>query len=383
MYNFLKIFFKEFKNFNNFVNDSKKDNSILFFSEKNMDFRYYEDLINSIIDRSDLNIIYATSDPEDFVFSKNNVRIKPIYIKSFIAPLIARNNTRALVMTMPDLGRFNIKKSRNNVNHIYTFHSMISTHMQYHPRAYDDYDTIFCVGPYHVEEIRKREEMNNLSPKNLIEFGYPLAEKIYREHQDYLSNTAEAEENNQKTILIAPTWGPNCILATCIEKIIQELSSTSHNVFIRPHPEFTKRNPGAIKKLLKTLEAIDNISLETDLMSESNIHGADLLITDWSGIAFEYAFGTERPVLFVNAPRKVNNPNYKDLGIDPIAVKLRYKIGVSIDLGDMNKIKDRINELISNKDKFREEIISSRSKYIFNWMSSAEKGAEYITNLYV
>ena len=54
---------------------------------------------------------------------------------------------------------------------------------------------------------------------------------------------------------------------------------------------------------------------------------ADLMISDWSGAALEYAFGIERPVLFLDVARKINNPRYVDLGIEPIEARMREQIG--------------------------------------------------------
>ena len=86
--------------------------------------------------------------------------------------------TKTLVMTMADLNQFHVKRSTNPVNHIYMFHAINSVHLQYNQGAFDYYDTIFCVGPHHVEEIRKTEEVYNLPSKALVEVGYSWLEEI-------------------------------------------------------------------------------------------------------------------------------------------------------------------------------------------------------------
>ncbi len=67
-----------------------------------------------------------------------------------------------VVMTMMDLGNLQLKKSINPVHYIYLFHSLGSTHMVDHANSYDAYDSLFCVGPHHVAELRKRESMQGL-----------------------------------------------------------------------------------------------------------------------------------------------------------------------------------------------------------------------------
>ena len=41
------------------------------------------------------------------------------------------------------------------------------------------------------------------------------------------------------------------------------------------------------------------------------------IITDWSGIAPEYAYGTERPVIYLDIPQKVVNEQFAELELEP------------------------------------------------------------------
>lgn len=104
-------------------------------------------------------------------------------MKYFLSALISKLDAKALIMTMPGLNQFHIKRSINKVCHIYVFHAILSTHMIYRKGSFDCYDTIFCVGPHHIEEIRKMEQLENLKPKELIEAGYPWLETIYNKYQ--------------------------------------------------------------------------------------------------------------------------------------------------------------------------------------------------------
>ena len=370
-----KLFLKEVKHLNTLLNDANKSTRrITFYSEKDIYFQYYDGLIDSILTNSDLNVAYITSDPSDPAFHINT-RIRPFYIKHTLNYAISRLDSKILIMTMPDLNNFFIKRSPNQVEHIYVFHAIVSTHMQYRSGAFNGYDTIFCVGPHHVKEIRKTEEIYHLAPKKLIHCGYQRLEKIYRDHQKFSKRTSN---DSQKIILIAPTWGDSNILESCIGEIISILSNTKFRVFIRPHPEFVKRRPSLLENIRKRLLNVRNIELELDLVSDLNVHKADLLITDRSGIAYEYAFGTERPVLFINTPLKINNPEYSKLDIEPIEVSLRSKIGKALLLSEVDRLEDTIHHLISSRQDYSRDIARLRSEYIFNWMESAQIGCDYV-----
>src|SRR5690606_13279690 len=83
-----------------------------------------------------------------------------------------------LLLTMPDLQTFHIKRSPHPVHYCYVHHSIVSTHMVYRPEAFDHFDSILCVGPHHIEEIRTREALFSLNAKTLVESGYGRLDKI-------------------------------------------------------------------------------------------------------------------------------------------------------------------------------------------------------------
>lgn len=378
----ISLFFKALNDFNLFFDESNRQSrTLVFYSEKGIYWRYFEGLIQEVLAHSDLEISYLTADNDDPVFQLNNDRIKPFYIQNFEASLFPKLDSKVVVMTLPDLNRFYIKKTTNsNVNHVYVFHAIGSTHLQYNFGAFDHYDTILCVGPHQETEIRKTEALYGLNPKQLYQFGYPYLEKVYLEHQKYLKENSQ-NEGSKKKILIAPTWGKNCILETCINQLISVLQKTDYEVYVRPHPEFVKRRGKVVNRIKNKVKNIPNVHLELDLVSGINVHNADILITDWSGIAFEFAFGTERPVLFINTPLKIDNPKYQELGVEPLEIFARNKIGLSVDMDQLDSIEKVLTSFNNEAQFYHDQIVDFRNKYIYNWMKSAPIGAEHIINL--
>jgi YidC/Oxa1 family membrane protein insertase len=382
MFTALKLFFREFLELNKFRNISAADKQIVFFSESPIYYQYYECVINEILKNSDFKICYITFDAHDPVFKKENNRFKVFYIKYLVIAFIKNLDAKVFVMTMPDLNQFYIKRSMNKVNHLYVFHAIVSTHMMYRKGAFDYYDAIFCVGRHHKDEIRRYEEMNGLKQKVLVEIGYPRLEKIYRDHQEYIQQK-RPQNDGDKIILIAPSWGQGNILENCIDPLVSILSKPAYGykIVIRPHPQFLRLKRKKIAILEKKFEDNDKVVIERDLVSDSSLHNAEVLITDWSGVAFEYAFGTERPVLFINTPRKVHNPEYKRLGIEPLEVTLRSEVGENINIEDISSINEVILKLLRDRQKYKEKIQEIRNRYIYNWGDSARVSAEYIINM--
>ena len=98
-------------------------------------------------------------------------------------------------LTLTDLDNHFIKKTKNIKKYIYYFHAPVSTFKNYTETAFDNYDIILCNGKFHVQEIRKREELKNLPAKKLINTGYF--------YFDYLSEKI-SKAQNPNDILLAP-----------------------------------------------------------------------------------------------------------------------------------------------------------------------------------
>src|SRR5439155_12552958 len=168
-------------------------------------------------------------------------------------------------------------------------------------------------------------ELYNTRRKELVETGYPLLERIYREHQNY-----EPSAKSRPLCLLAPTWGPSSILATDIDSLISNLSVVPYDILVRPHPEFARREQKKMDQLKRAIQASSNVSLQTQLSSMQVFHEADLVITDHSAICFEFALGTERPVIFVDTPLRVDNPEWEKLGMVAVENECRSEMGLRI-----------------------------------------------------
>ena len=115
------------------------------------------------------------------------------------------------------------------------------------------------------------------------------------------------------------------------------------------------------------------------ISSNSSIWTADALVTDWSGIAYEYSYTTLRPTLFVNTKIKAPNPNWEKVGITPLEIALRDQIGLSLEKSEgADRCKSVIEDMIDNPQRWSEQIKSVREENIFNLGQCGEKAAAYI-----
>ena len=170
-----------------FWRTSKEEKRIIFYAEHEGYYPNFEGLIGELTGKNQQTICYITSDPNDPILQNPEPRIKTFYLKNLLIFFMIFVNCRVVVMTLTDLHQFHLKRSINPVHYVYVFHSMVSTHMIYRYGAFDYYDSILCVGPHHIKEIRKHEELYRLPRKELVKAGYYRLERIYAEYQKYLS----------------------------------------------------------------------------------------------------------------------------------------------------------------------------------------------------
>ncbi len=366
---------QDYKKFFSIVNKH-----LVFYSESNGFYKYYKGVIDYILENTNITIHYITSDYNDSIFDleKENSQIKAYYIGDRkLITLMMKLDADVVVMTMPDLETYHIKRSylRKDICYLYYPHGQGSTNLTLRPHATDHYDVVFTTGKHQQDEeliFNKKYKLNRV----IFPFGYPLLDDMIEKY-----NSGSKKENKKKTILIAPSWQKDNIVDLCLEEILDNLKNENYNIIVRPHPQHVRHKKEYFDKMKSQYENSKNIEIQTDFTKTSTVFDADLVITDWSDIGFEYAFTTKKPVLYIDTPMKIMNPNYQDIDIEPINVWARNKIGKSLKVDELNRINETVKELLKDKDKYNKAITKVVNEYVYNLGNSSEVGANYIIDL--
>ena len=85
--------------------------------------------------------------------------------------------------------------------------------------------------------------------------------------------------------------------------------------------------PNLEVELEKIFTNSNNYFFESDLSSEDSLLNSDIMISEWSGAAIEYAFSRERPVIFIDTQPKINNLNWKKINLPCLEEDIRNNIG--------------------------------------------------------
>jgi YidC/Oxa1 family membrane protein insertase len=351
---------------------------VVFYAENKASMNHFKTLISELTEKMNFHICYVTSVKDDLMLTSKNQKIKSFYIGDGAArtKFFLTLRTKIMIMDMPDLERFHIKRSKvYSVHYIYIFHSMFSIHSYLREGAIDNYDTIFCVGEHHVNEIRETEKVYKLKPKKLLSYGFPRLDTLMQQQ-----NHIQINSQPKKLVLITPSYGKDNLLETCGLELIGILLKSNFKVLVRPHFKILKESKKLMKKIEEKFGKNPDFILEKGVIPAELFQSSTCMISDWSGISFEYAFTFERSVIFIDVPKKILNPNSGKISLEPIEISIRHKIGHVI---LPTKIKEIPNLIITlNEDEKNDERIRDiRSKTVYNLGKSAKIGAEYIQKL--
>lgn len=250
------------------------------------------------------------------------------------------------------------------------FHSPVSMHYVYGDDAFDAYDIFFAVGPHHVAEIHQLSQLRNWCGKKVYQAGYPKIDKMKATYDRSINGVAiEEYTNDKKVVMFAPSWGEANILKHYGFSIVKELIEGGFHVILRPHNLSFEYDLDVIDELLLYFAGCD---FEVDgAIGSDKMLSSDLLISDWSGVAYEYAFTTERPVLFIDCEgaQKINSRLNKEILIKPMEDTCRFGVGVVCTPSEFtHKIVDR---LIQGRGGWAMTICETRKQYLYNYQASS------------
>lgn len=350
---------------------------LVFYSESNGFYKYFKGYIEYLLENTNLTIHYITSDPNDKIFEmeKRNPRIRGYYIgEKRLITLMMKMDADVVCMTMPDLQNYHIKRSyvRNDIEYIFIQHGVGSNNMGMRRGCTDHFDTVFCCGPHQRAEEEQIGEAYNLPKRTLVDVGYPLIDEM---RADFFSR--KHLPNARKKVLIAPSWQKNNIVDSCLEDLLNNLKGHDYDIIVRPHPQEVRLKKEYMESLKQKYEH-DGIEIQTDFSSNNPLMEADLLITDWSGISWEYAFTTLRPILFINTPMKIMNPEYQRIKEVPLNIRLRDSLGKSLDPDRLDGAAAVVDELLERSAEYHEKIDALAHMYLYNLDCAAEVGGAYI-----
>ncbi len=356
---------------------------LVFYSEASGFYKYFQNTIESLLERTNVVINYVTSDPDDQIFAlaEKEPRIQPYYIgERRMITLFMKMDADIVVMTMPDLDTYHFKRSyvRKDVEYVYMFHGIFSGLVTLRKGALDHFDTLLTPTPGFEVEMRGWNEKMGLPNQKMVPCGYGVIDNMAVEY-DHM----EKRENPVKTVLVAPSWQEDNILDSCLADLVEPLLAAGFDVTVRPHPQYIRRFPQRLEKLMHDCEGYDKERFRFQLNFSSNetVFSSDVLVTDWSNIGCEYALATKKPVMYINTPMKRVNEAWTDEDIARCApdAKLRDVMGAALEVADVRaKAAATALDMIENRAAYAETLETVRQEKLYHFGESGRYAADYL-----
>lgn len=352
---------------------------VVFYSEGGACWAHFGGLLTAFLERCDVDVCYLSSQADDPGMQLQHPRLRTFRTdESWVRNWLFENlECDLMVMTTPDLDQYQVKRSKHPVHYVYVQHSLVSLHMAYRDGAFDAFDTIFCAGPHHIEEVRALEASKNLAPKQTVEHGYERLDGIMASQQK--GACVEQSHRDIRNVLIAPSWGAEGIIETIGLELTGLLLDAGFEVTVRPHPQTIKLAAPSLDRINRRFGSDKRYRLDDDPASINSLHSADLMVSDWSGAALDFAFGLGKPVMFIDGPKKINNPMYESIGLEPFEVSIRSEIGAILPRDNLSAVATLAHSLLENR--FGEKMSDSTARHVFNVGCSAATGASALEKI--
>ncbi|MCI7546049.1 MAG: CDP-glycerol glycerophosphotransferase family protein [Treponema porcinum] len=313
-----------------------------------------------------IELTYYTSAKDDPVFNETYKFVKPEFIGEGNVAFAKLNMLSAgfVLMTTPGLQVYQLKRSKRVAHYSHVLH-MPNDATTYRLFGLDYFDSVLLTGDYQKDDIRALEKQRGIPQKELVTVGCTYLDVLSQKIK-----SVPQEENHPFTVLVSPSWGKVGVLARYGEKLLDPLVKTGWRIIVRPHPQSKKSEP----EMLERLEARykDNKNLEWDY-ERDNIYSmkkADMMISDFSGIIFDYTFLCDKPVMYVSADMDLMPYDAYDLDKQLWQFAVLEKMGIKLDEKDFDNIKEVIQNASDSPELAAQRKIAKETA----WMHIGEAG---------
>jgi hypothetical protein len=350
-------------------------NRIVFYSEGKQYWYVFQPILKWL-NQNGHSCVYLTSDKKDPGLTANLSHINAKYIGNinFAGAYLAQIKADFVGMTTPQLDVLTIKRSKKVKHYAHIVHAPVDI-FTYRKFAFDYFDSVFCSGSHQIDSIRFLENKRKTPEKQLLPIGCTyydfMLEKISQ-----LPPPIKA----RPTILVAPTWKDYSLLHKYGETFFDSLlKCDEYDVILRPHPQIYVSYPLVIKAIEDKFKGHPRFSIDRAPSGEGSMHKCDLLISDLSGIIWDYVFLFNKPVLLVETPLNLDGFEATELSIPMWELESIPKIGTVIFDRDMGKIDEIVSKWLLKTEKI--DIKEFREKSLYNWGSAGEAAGKAIIDI--
>jgi hypothetical protein len=349
--------------------DTKSFSPFIIYCEGKQYWNVFKPVLDEF-ERRNTGLLYLTSAEDDPVFNAGYQFIKSEYIGEGNRAFARLNLLSAgfVLMTTPGLNVYQLKRSRMAKHYSHILHAPGDATM-YRMFGIDYFDSILLTGDYQGRDIRALEKFRGLPEKQLITVGCSYLD-VYRERMKEIPD----EENHPFTVLVSPSWGSSALLSRFGSGLLDPLVKTGWRVIVRPHPQSKKSEASVLAGLEARYKADTNLEWDYERENIYSLKKADIMISDFSGVIFDYEFLCDRPVMYVKQGIDLRPYDADDLGDNAVNELWQFKALEQIGIELKEEYFDRIGEIIRNAADNPELREARRKSRETAWQHPGESG---------
>ncbi len=247
-------------------------------------------------ERREIPVEYWTASPDDPALKEDFSFVKCRFIGEGNKAFVELNmvNAGIVLSTTPGLQVYQWKRSRDALYYVYIRHAVddITACKVF---GIDHYDACLLTGSFQAEEVRALEKLRSLPEKDLEVVGQPYMDEMMKRLE-----AAGPLEKKGRTVLLAPSWGKSGILMRYGRDILLALKATGYRIVVRPHPQSYISEKEMMAALTVEFPEGELFSWNRDNDNFEVLREADIMVTDFSGIIFDYTLVFDNPLIYAD-----------------------------------------------------------------------------------
>ena len=351
---------------------------IVIFSDHKRYWNVFKPICDEMEKRAQ-KIFYYTASPDDpaLEYGKDKKYVTCEFIGEGNRAFSRLNilNAYIVLSTTPGLNVYQWKRSKtvNHYSHILHSPANISLYRMF---GTDYYDSLLLSGEPQVKQTRELEKLRNLPEKEIKIVGITYLDEMKKRLDSYKS---ASDNHDNTTVLLAPSWGPSGLLTRYGADLLDELVKTGYHIVVRPHPQSFTSEAAMIKKLMDKYPENDNFEWNRDNDNFDVLSRADIMISDFSGVIFDYLLVFDKPIMYANAGFSKDPYDAWWLDETPWTFEMLPRLGKEITDDYKGALKSMIDECI-NDPSYSSARAEARTKGWMNAGNATKDTCDFLIN---
>lgn len=273
------------------------------------------------------------------------------------------------VTTTPQLDVMTFRRSPRVLHYAIVQHALGESRFV-RPYAYDYYDSVLCCGPILKANIRRMEQIRESRKKDLYETGLPHYGEMLKIACQLLPRSGKP------VVLIAPSWGPLSMFEAFGTSFVKAIAQC-FRVIVRPHPQMKVSQSSLYAEIL----ALEDVEVNTDRTPMHALSQAQILLSDISGIAHEFAFIFQRPVVVIDREMQTGGFEGELLGGSSELKQQCASFVVPVPPAEIGRIAAHLERVLANHSESKLQEV--RSRLVYNFDHAGDVAARQLEHIYL